>query len=231
MNAGGDLAVATPATGDVPRKLRVATVITRLEGGAGQHALRGLQALDRRDFEPVIITGSAGRLASQAADSGIGLLVAPGLREVIDPRSDLRAAQWLTALLGDLAADVVHTHCAKAGAIGRLAARNAGVARIVHTYHGFPFHEFQSPVRRAAYVLLERRLGRMTDVGLCVGTGVAVEAIRRRILPAERVVTIGVPIDDIRPTPLAATPRSTSTRRSFESPRLAATNCAPRRRG
>jgi glycosyltransferase involved in cell wall biosynthesis len=177
----------------------VATVITRLEGGAGAHALRGLQALDRRSFRPVIITGSGGRLAGQAAADGIEVVIEPGLRHTIAPAADVRALRWLTGLLTDLRPDVVHTHCAKAGAIGRIAARRAGVERIVHTYHGFPFHEFQSAPRRHAYIAAERRLGRITDVGLCVGTGVAVEAIRRRILAPERVRTIGVPVDQAGP--------------------------------
>ncbi|HXW47695.1 MAG TPA: glycosyltransferase [Streptosporangiaceae bacterium] len=195
MSAGRDGASQYRAAGAGPGPLRIATIITRLEGGSGQHALRGIRALDRSEFEPLVITGSAGRLADQAADDGIAIRVTPWLRETIAPASDLRAVGRLTALLGELRPDVVHTHCAKAGAIGRLAARNAGTARIVHTYHGFPFHEFQSPARRNAYVAVERRLGRITDLGLCVGTAVAVEAIRRRLLPPERVVTIGVPID------------------------------------
>jgi glycosyltransferase involved in cell wall biosynthesis len=178
-------------------KLTVATVITRLEGGAGAHALRGLQGLDRSAFEPFIITGSAGALASQAADHDIDVIVAPVLKPTIAPVSDVSALRWLTGLLADLAPDVVHTHCAKAGAIGRLAARRAAVPRIVHTYHGFPFHEFQSAPRRRAYIEAERRLGRITDVGLCVGTGVAVEAIRREILAPERVRTVGVPLDGV----------------------------------
>ena len=68
----------------------------------------------------------------------------------------------------------------------------------MHTYHGFPFHDFQSAIRRRADIAAERRLGRITDIGLCVGTGVAVEAIRRELLPPERVRTIGVPISGAR---------------------------------
>ena len=76
-----------------------------------------------------------------------------------------------------------------------MAAHRAAVPRIVHTYHGFPFHEFQSPGRRGAYVAIERRLGRITDVALCVGTGVAVEAVRRRLVAPERIRTIGVAVE------------------------------------
>ncbi len=174
---------------------RVVTVITKLEGGAGALALRGVLGLDRVEFEQVIVTGSGGRLVEQAAAHGVEVVVHPGLKPAIDLLSDLRATRWLAAAVADRRPDVVHTHCAKAGTIGRLAARRAGIRTIVHTYHGFPFHEFQWAARRRAYVEVERRLGRFTDVGLCVGTGVAVEAIRRGLIAPERVRTIGVPVD------------------------------------
>jgi glycosyltransferase involved in cell wall biosynthesis len=174
---------------------RVVTVITRLEGGAGALALRGVVSLDRDAFEHVIVTGSGGTLVEQAAADGIEVVVHPLLKPTIEPVSDVRAMRWLAAVIADRGPDIVHTHCAKAGTVGRLAARRAGTRRIVHTYHGFPFHEFQSAARRRAYVAVERRLGRVTDVGLCVGTGVAVEAIRRGLLAPERVRTIGVPVD------------------------------------
>ncbi len=208
--ASRQLGQTWPQAGDPLGRLRVATVITRLEGGAGLLALRGVLGLDPALFEPLIITGSGGRLLREAAGHGIEVIVTPDLKPTIAPRSDLRATRCLSAMLAASRPDVVHTHCAKAGAIGRLAARQAGVARIVHTYHGFPFHEFQSAARRRAYIAAERRLGRLTDVGLCVGTGVAVEAIRRGLLSPERVRTIGVTVGPglVAGRPAAADPQA-----------------------
>ena len=191
------------------RPLRVATVITRLDGGAGQHALRGARVLDPAEFTMTIITGSGGQLLAEAVAAGLEVVVEPSLRAPIAPASDLRALTRLSTLLRRRQFDVVHTHCAKAGALGRLAAHRARVPRLVHTYHGFPFHEFQGAARRQGYIQIERRLGRITDVALCVGTGVAVEAVRRRLIAPERVRTIGVVADGAdqaaaRPAPAAA---------------------------
>ena len=183
------------------RPLRVATLITRLEGGAGILALRGMLALDPARFQVVLVTGSGDRHLDQARHGGLEVITEPALRAPIDPRHDRSALRQLSVLLRQRPFDVVHTHTAKAGALGRIAARRCGVSRIVHTYHGFPFHEFQSPLRRGSYIAAERYLGRITDVALCVGTGVAVEAIRRGIMPAERVRTIGVAVPEM-PAPV-----------------------------
>jgi glycosyltransferase involved in cell wall biosynthesis len=177
------------------RPLQVATLITRLEGGAGVLALRGAKTLDPDQFQATIITGSGNHLLDQAAAAGLQVIVEPALRTPIDPLSDLRALRALDALLRRGRFDVAHTHTAKAGALGRMAASRASVPRIVHTYHGFPFHEFQSRGRRGAYVAIERRLGRITDVALCVGTGIAVEAVRRGLIAPDRIRTIGVAVD------------------------------------
>jgi glycosyltransferase involved in cell wall biosynthesis len=176
--------------------VRVATVITRLEGGAGQHALRGALIMDPAAFQMTIITGSGDPLLlERAAAGGLEVLIEPALRAPIAPGSDLRALARLRRLFGHRDFDVVHTHTAKAGVVGRLAAHRAGVPRLVHTYHGFPFHEFQAAPRRRTYVQVERRLGQITDLALCVGTGVAVEAVRRQLVAPERIRTIGVVAD------------------------------------
>ena len=206
--------------------LRVATVITRLQAGGGGVALRGALALDRDEFEVTIVTGGAGVDGRTGAGSGpaaavlfggdavagapegdllpaayaAGLEVArvPTLVPPISPARDRAALRTLTRLLADGGYDVVHTHSAKAGALGRLAGVRAGRPRIVHTFHGFPFHEFQSTARRTAYVRLERRLGRHTDAFLAVGTAVATEALRRGLATAERMRTIPPAVDPVR---------------------------------
>jgi glycosyltransferase involved in cell wall biosynthesis len=189
-----------PDTG--PR--RVALVITRLSGGAGVVCLRGALDLDPLRYRPTIITGE-GTLVDAARAAGIETLVRPTLRATIAPRSDWRGVLDLTDLFARREFDIVHTHCAKAGAIGRVAARRTQVPVVVHTFHGFPFHRFQSVARQRAYIGIERHLGRFTDIALCVGTAVAAEAASRRLVAPERIRTIGVPVDRDAPTRNART--------------------------
>ena len=175
-------------------RVRVAQIVTRFMAGAGGVALRGALALDPDRYEVVFITGSGDRMIQDAESAGFEVVIVEELHSEIAPVNDRRALAGLRRIVAAGGFDVVHTHSAKAGALGRLAARDAGVERIVHTYHGFPFHEFQSWPRRQAYVRIERHLGTCTDAFLAVGPAVAAEAIRRRIAPPERVRTIGVAV-------------------------------------
>jgi len=175
-------------------KPRVAVIVARLEGGAGMLALHGAKVMDA--VSTTIITGSGDRLIAEAVEAGLEVVVEPTLRAPIVPHRDLRALRRVETLLREQEFDVVHTHCAKGGAVGRVAAHRAGVPRIVHTFHGFPFHEFQPKALHAAYVTVERQLGRHTDLALCVGSGVAAEAVRRRLIAPDRIRTIGVAVPD-----------------------------------
>jgi glycosyltransferase involved in cell wall biosynthesis len=178
-------------TGVKATRLRVAQVVTRFMAGAGGVALRGALALDPEHYEILFITGEGDEhLVTKARTAGHEVMLLPHLRSEIAPMDDRRALADLRACLKGF--DVVHTHSSKAGALGRTAAHQLGVGRIVHTFHGFPFHQFQSWPRRRAYIEIERRVGRFTAVFLAVGPAVAAEAITRRIAPPERVRTIGV---------------------------------------
>jgi glycosyltransferase involved in cell wall biosynthesis len=113
------------------------------------------------------------------------------------PRADAAAVRELGDHLRAGEFDIVHTHAGRAGALGRVAARRAGVRAIVHTLHGFPFNEFQSMATRTAIRAIERRLGRMTDYFLTDGTFVASEAVRQRIAPPDRIRALISPIDPV----------------------------------
>jgi len=174
-------------------RIVVTQIVTRFQAGAGTVALRGADALDPDRFAVSIIAGSGDRLLDEAA-TRYPVTVVPSLCSPIAPRRDLQALVQLTSLLRAQRPHVVHTHSSKAGFSGRLAAYRAGVPAIVHTYHGFPFHEFQSRPRRTAYIRIERALARITNHVLCVGTGVAAVAVRERLALPENVSTIGVPL-------------------------------------
>jgi len=176
------------------RRLRVAQIVTRFMAGAGGVALRGALALDSDRYEVVFVIGSGNRLVQEAESAGFEVIVQEHLQSDISFTHDRKALTDLKAFLRAGQFDVVHTHSAKAGALGRLAARDSDVGRIVHTYHGFPFHEFQSRLRRSAYIRIERSLGKFTDAFLAVGPAVAAEAIVRRLAAPERVRTIGVAV-------------------------------------
>jgi len=165
-------------------------VITRLIAGAGGVALRGALALDTKAFNVTILTADGGDLIPQARGAGRDVGLLRHMRPEIDPLEDLRAIRELSGWLGEGRFDLVHTHSSKAGALGRIAARQVHVPA-VHTFHGFPFHPFQSFIRRKAYVAVERRLGRITDAFLATGSAVAAEAVRLGIAPPERIRAIG----------------------------------------
>ncbi|WP_328993367.1 glycosyltransferase [Kribbella sp. NBC_01245] len=178
-------------------RIEVAQIVTRFIAGAGGVALRGVLPLDPDRYNVTIITGQGGSLTDRAEAAGFRVILEPSLVSPLSPRDDRTALRRLTALCLAGRYDVVHTHSAKAGALGRLAAHRAGVPLIVHTYHGFPFHEFQNPLRRAAYVAIERRLATITDAVLAIGSGVATEALRRGLATPSNVRTIAPVVEAI----------------------------------
>lgn len=214
--------------------LRVATVITRMTAGAGGVALRGALGLPAADYEVTFFAGAAGAdipisgrvgrtdevevrrgaeavaaapegdLLGDAYEAGMEVVRIPALVPQLSPRNDLAARRILTRLLAEGRFDVVHTHSAKAGTIGRLAAARSAVPRIVHTFHGFPFHEFQPAWRRAGYVAVERRMARHTDAFLAVGSAVATEALRLRLATPERIRAISPAVAPVPPAAGAA---------------------------
>lgn len=148
-----------------PRRWRVLHLITRLDlGGAQQNTLFCVEHHDRRSFDVDLVAGRGGDLDSTARGiAGAGVLLVPWLRHSIAPWADLLALFRLCAHFRRRRIDLVHTHSSKAGILGRLAARLAGVPAVVHTVHGWSFNPTQRPWRRQAYTGLERLAAGLTD--------------------------------------------------------------------
>jgi glycosyltransferase involved in cell wall biosynthesis len=116
---------------------------------------------DRSRFDSFVVTGpqtgSEGSLHNELRARGVKTVVLPELVREVSPRRDAASVLALARLLRDRQVDVVHTNSSKAGIVGRIAARRAGVPAVLHTVHGWPFHDHQRAPVAAVWRLLERR--------------------------------------------------------------------------
>ncbi|MBE0607240.1 MAG: glycosyltransferase family 4 protein [Deltaproteobacteria bacterium] len=157
-------------------RARIVHVITMLEwGGAQENTLYTVEHLESTRFDRVLVAGKGGMLddrAGQITDLRI-VLMNDLVREVL-PARDLKAFLALRAILreekrvagGDPL--IVHTHSSKAGILGRAAACASGADAVVHSIHGFGFHDDLSKTTHALYVGLERMASRWTDAFVAV---------------------------------------------------------------
>jgi glycosyltransferase involved in cell wall biosynthesis len=91
---------------------------------------------------------------------GIEPITIPEMKRAIDPGADWTAYRRVKALIKEFKPDVVHTHAAKSGAIGRLAAAACGVPVIVHTFHGHVFHSYFGKAKTKTFIQIERYLAK-----------------------------------------------------------------------
>jgi glycosyltransferase involved in cell wall biosynthesis len=142
--------------------MRVAHVITRMIiGGAQENTLFNcLDLLNEFGDEVLLITGPAlgpeGQLLDQGRAGGLNVRLIDALRRPIHPLRDWRAYRQIMSALRDFGPDVVHTHSAKGGFLGRAAAWNLKIPAVVHTVHGAPFHAYQNALARNLFIHLER---------------------------------------------------------------------------
>lgn len=175
--------------------ITVVHVITKLElGGAQENTLTTCEGLDRRRFRVGLWTGDGGILDADAAKiPALDHRVYPALVREVRPGKDLRCFAELVSAFRSAQAEhvraggeprgfIVHTHSSKAGILGRFAAKAAGVPHIVHSIHGFGFHEGQHPAKHALFVEAERAASRVTDAFISVSRASLAEALARRIV-------------------------------------------------
>jgi glycosyltransferase involved in cell wall biosynthesis len=145
-------------------KIKVAHVITRLDfGGAQLNTIYTARNLNKDQFDVFLVCGRGGFFDSDVTASPlVRTIYVDSLKRSISPIDDIRAVIELIKIFRAEKPDVVHTHSSKAGVLGRIAAWLAKVPVIIHTYHGFGFHERQPWYTLSFFKFIERRCAQIT---------------------------------------------------------------------
>ena len=186
----------------MPRVLRILNRL--IIGGPSKNAVY-LTRYMQPDFDTMLVIGGK-EDHEQDADflataNNIQPTCIPQMKRPISPREDWAAYQKLKKLIRDFKPDIVHTHAAKSGALGRLAAKHSGVPVIVHTFHGHIFHSYFNSLKTNFFIRTERYLGGLSDAI------VAISDVQKKELSAEfriaaaekfRVIPLGLDLDNFK---------------------------------
>jgi glycosyltransferase involved in cell wall biosynthesis len=190
---------------DPRARTSVLRVIARLNvGGPALHVAYLSAGLTSRGYDTTLVAGTIARgeesmayIAEQAGARVVGL---PGLSREISPLRDAVAVLRLARLIRQTRPAILHTHTAKAGTVGRVAALLAGSARppiVVHTFHGHVLRGYFGPTKSTAFRVLERLLAKMTTVLVAVSPEVRDDLVRLGVAPAEKfaVIRLGIELE------------------------------------
>lgn len=189
---------------DATRPIRVLRVIARLNvGGPALHVSYLARGLAGRGYETTLVAGDVGRgeesMAFVAEQAGVDVVRLPGLSRELSPIRDLVATVRLAGMIRRLRPDIVHTHTAKAGAVGRVAVLLAGRRRpvVVHTFHGHVLRGYFGTAGSLLFRAIETVLGRFTDSLVAVSPEVRDELVSMGVAPASRftVVRLGIELE------------------------------------
>jgi glycosyltransferase involved in cell wall biosynthesis len=212
-----------------PAGARVARVITRLNiGGPSIQAVRLTTALEPHGFAGTLFHGRLGAGEgdmSYLIPSGADTRYLPSLCRPLSPLDDLRALVRLYREFRALQPAIVHTHMAKAGMLGRLAAAaynlsrgSAPRARVVHTYHGHVLDGYFSRAATAVFIGIERALATLSDRIIAISPAIRQELLHTYRIGRDaqyRVVPLGF---DLAPFAAIDAPARGEARRALDLP-------------
>lgn len=187
------------------KRYKVLHIITRLiVGGAQENTIYTAELLDPRKYDVDVLcgpqVGPEGSLQQDAIQRGANVRLLNRLVREINPIKDLTVLFQLIHLIRRKRYDIVHTHSSKAGIVGRWAAWLAGCPIIVHTVHGWGFHDYQKSWLRLIYIVLERITLFITDKLIAVSEKDIIKGIEAGIGHSDRYTLIrsGINLDDFQ---------------------------------
>jgi glycosyltransferase involved in cell wall biosynthesis len=187
-------------------------IITRLiVGGAQETVMLTADLLNQRaDWRVDVVsgpqTGSEGSLIEAVRARGVPLTIEPSLVREVNPAKDVLALVRLFQFIRRGQYTIVHTNSSKAGVLGRIAAKLAGVPVIVHTVHGWSFHEHMSPLRRSLFTALEKLAASLSDAMIVVAEPDIEKGLREGIGRPEQyhVIRSAISMDTFDPATVDA---------------------------
>jgi glycosyltransferase involved in cell wall biosynthesis len=194
----------------VEERVRVLRVIARLNvGGPALHVSYLTKGLDERGYDTMLVAGrvggSEGSMEYASRELGVEPHYLAPLKRDISAWSDSAAMWSIRGLIREYRPHIVHTHTAKAGAVGRMAALMARLPEppiVVHTFHGHVLRGYFDPKRTAAFRAIERSLARKTDRLIAVSPEVRDDLVEEGVAPLEKFEVIRLGLDlDRRATP------------------------------
>lgn len=192
------------------KKTKILRIIARLNiGGPAIHAVLLNQGLDKNKFETLLLSGRVARLEGDmsyyALEKEVDVRYLPELGRELSLFSDLSAVIKILNIIRKESPDIIHTHTAKAGALGR----SAGIlynlfffpknkARLVHTFHGHVFSGYFGALKSRAFVLIERLLAVFTDKVITVSESVKSSLLSYNICKEAKiqVIPLGLELDN-----------------------------------
>ena len=184
----------------MPRVLRILNRL--IIGGPSKNAVY-LSRYMQPDFETLLVIGGKEDHEQDADFLATANNIEPRciaeMKRPISPRHDWIAYNKLKKLIKEYKPDIVHTHAAKSGALGRLAAKHANVPVIVHTFHGHVFHSYFSSLKTNIFIRTERYLAGISDAI------VAISDVQKKELSGDfkiassdkfRVIPLGLDLDN-----------------------------------
>ena len=176
--------------------MKICHLITRLIiGGAQENTLFTCYGLKERGHQVTLLTGPPlgpeGSLLEEARNRGLEIRLISSLKRRVDPFRDLVSFCAIYRYLRSEKPDILHTHSAKAGILGRIA---AGLLRqrprVIHTIHGLPFHPYQNRLLNFIYIAAEKIAASFTDQYISVADNLIVKNLAAGIGRKESYCTI-----------------------------------------
>jgi glycosyltransferase involved in cell wall biosynthesis len=158
-----------------------------------------LDGLDRDKYEIYVLSKPDGPLVDEVRGRGYYHIPVNSLRRGISEWDFVTFYKFIK-IFRKFRFDIVHTHSSKTGFLGRIAARYTGIPKIVHTVHGFPFHQFQPRYVQKFYQMMERFASHFCDKVVFVNNSERELAIAKKIVSPNKALTIynGIELPDIK---------------------------------